>query len=47
MRAIRSRAEETTLFKGRDLYLLDTIDVGEYAYGPAVKRTLIKRQLAP
>ncbi|MBR1705821.1 MAG: methylated-DNA--[Bacteroidales bacterium] len=45
VRAIRSQAEETTLFKGRDLYLLDTLDVGEYAYGPDLKRILIKRQL--
>lgn len=39
---IRSTAMETTLFKGADLYLLDSIDVGEYAYGPALKRYLIK-----
>ena len=34
-----------TLFKGSDIYLLDTIDVGEYAYGPELKRFFIKRQL--
>ena len=34
-----------TLFKGTDIYLLDTIDVGEYAYGPDLKRFFIKRQL--
>lgn len=44
-REIRSTAEKT-LFKGSDLYLLDTIDVGEYAYGPELKRELIKLQLA-
>jgi O-6-methylguanine DNA methyltransferase len=46
IRDIRSRAAETTLFKGSDLYLLDTIDVGEYAYGPDLKRALIKHDLA-
>lgn len=40
---IRSGAENT-LFRGSDLYLLDTIDVGEFAYGPALKRDLIKLQ---
>lgn len=45
VREIRATAE-TTLFKGSDLYLLDTIDVGEYAYGPELKRELIKLQLA-
>jgi O-6-methylguanine DNA methyltransferase len=39
------RSAAATLFQGQDLYLLDTIDVGEFAYGPAVKRELIKRQL--
>ena len=34
-----------TLFKGSDIYLLDTIDVGEYAYGPEIKRRFIKHQL--
>jgi O-6-methylguanine DNA methyltransferase len=43
-REIRATAE-STLFKGSDLYLLDSIDVGEYAYGPEVKRELIKRHL--
>lgn len=45
-REIRATAEGTTLFKGRDLYLLDSLDVGEYAYGADLKRELIKRQLA-
>ena len=44
-REIRATAEGT-LFKGRDLYLLDSLDVGEYAYGADLKRELIKRQLA-
>ena len=35
-----------TLFKGKDLYLLDSIDVGAYAYGPDIKRQFIKMQLA-
>ena len=43
-REIRSLAEKT-LFQGRDLYLLDTLDVGEYAYGPELKRELIKLHL--
>ena len=43
-REIRAVAE-STLFKGSDLYLLDSIDVGEYAYGPETKRELIKRHL--
>ncbi|MBO7070143.1 MAG: methylated-DNA--[protein]-cysteine S-methyltransferase [Bacteroidales bacterium] len=43
-REIRSLAEKT-LFQGQDLYLLDTLDVGEYAYGPELKRELIKLQL--
>lgn len=34
-----------TLFKGKDLYLLDSIDVGAYAYGPDIKREFIKVQL--
>jgi len=47
------RAEEiltsalATLFQGKDLYLLDSIDVGAYAYGSDLKRELIKLQLAP
>lgn len=41
---IRAGAE-STLFKGSDLYLLDSIDVGAYAYGPDLKRELIKYQL--
>lgn len=45
-RQIRATAEGT-LFKGSDLYLLDSLDVGEYAYGADVKRELIKCQLAP
>lgn len=44
-REIRSRAEKATLFKGTDLYLLDSLDVGAYAYGPELKRELIKLQL--
>ncbi len=44
-REIRSLAEASTLFKGDDLYLLDTIDVGDYAYGSELKRELIKRQI--
>ena len=43
-REIRATAE-STLFKGSDLYLLDSIDVGEYAYGSENKRELIKRHL--
>ena len=42
---IRKTAEKT-LFKGQDLYLLDSIDVGEFAYGSDIKRELIKLQLA-
>ena len=42
---IRATAQ-STLFKGSDLYLLDSIDVGEYAYGSDVKRDLIKIQLS-
>lgn len=34
-----------TLFKGSDVYLLDSIDVGDYAYGKELKRELIKLQL--
>ena len=37
---------QKTLFKGEDLYLLDSLDVGAYAYGPDLKRELIKLQLA-
>ena len=40
------RSAEATLFRGSDLYLLDSISVGEYAYGPALKLELIKKQLA-
>lgn len=39
------RSAATTLFQGRDLYLLDTVEVGEYAYGSRLKRELIKLQL--
>ena len=39
------RSAASTLFQGQDLYLLDSIDVGEYAYGATVKRELIKLQL--
>ena len=44
-RDIRATAQSTTLFKGSDLYLLDSIDVGEYAYGAETKRELIKLHL--
>ena len=44
-REIRATAEGT-LFKGSDLYLLDSLDVGDYAYGTKLKRELIKLQLA-
>ena len=37
---------QKTLFKGSDLYLLNSLDVGAYAYGSELKRELIKRQLA-
>lgn len=42
--SIRTRAQ-STLFKGADLYLLDSIDVGEYAWGSDLKRRLIALQL--
>ncbi|MBQ8060800.1 MAG: MGMT family protein [Bacteroidales bacterium] len=42
--AIRTVAEGT-IFKGTDLYLLDSIEVGEYEYGSALKRRVIERQL--
>ena len=42
---IRTRAKGT-LFKGKDLYLLDTLDVGAYAYGTEIKRAFIKTQLS-
>lgn len=45
-REIYASAAET-LFKGSDIYLLDTIDVGEFAYGPDLKRAFIKHQLDP
>lgn len=41
---IRSRAQKT-IFKGEDLYLLNSIDVGEYAYGSKLKRELISREM--
>jgi O-6-methylguanine DNA methyltransferase len=43
-REIRATAQDT-LFKGSDLYLLDSLDVGEYAYGPVIKREFIKIHL--
>ncbi len=43
-RDIRATAQ-STLFKGSDLYLLDSIDVGEYAYGSETKRELVKIHL--
>ena len=36
---------QSTIFKGTDLYLLDSIEVGEYEYGSDLKRRLIERQL--
>ena len=42
--AIREVAQGT-IFKGTDLYLLDSIDVGEYEYGSELKRRVIERQL--
>ena len=42
--AIRTVAEGT-IFKGTDLYLLDSIEVGEYEYGSELKRRVIERQL--
>ena len=45
IKAIRQSAENT-LFKGTDLYLIDSVDVGEYAHGTALKRELIRLQLA-
>ena len=42
--AIREVAQGT-IFKGTDLYLLDSIDVGEYEYGTELKRRVIERQL--
>jgi len=41
---IRSVAQGT-IFKGSDLYLLDSIDVGGYEYGPDLKRRAIEKQL--
>ena len=45
IKAIRQSAENT-LFKGTDLYLIDSVDVGEYAHGAELKREFIRRQLA-
>ena len=45
VRHIRAQAEGT-LFKGSDLYLLDSLDVGAYAYGAELKRAFIKTQLS-
>ncbi|MBR5176376.1 MAG: MGMT family protein [Bacteroidales bacterium] len=42
--AIRAVAQGT-IFKGTDLYLLDSIEVGEYEYGSELKRRVIERQL--
>lgn len=42
--AIRTKAQ-STIFKGTDLYFLDTLDVGEYAWGSDLKRRLIALQL--
>jgi len=45
VKEIRATAEKT-LFRGTDLYLLNTIEVGAYAYGADLKREFIKHQLA-
>lgn len=45
IKSIRQSAENT-LFKGADLYLIDSVDVGEFAHGPELKRELIRLQLA-
>ena len=42
--AIREVAQGT-IFKGTDLYLLNSIEVGEYEYGSDLKRRVIERQL--
>lgn len=42
--AIREVAQGT-IFKGTDLYLLNSIEVGEYEYGSELKRRVIERQL--
>ena len=47
VKEIRTAAAESTLFKGSDLYLLDSIGVGEYAWGPETKRAFIKYDLSP
>ena len=44
--ALNPIAYVITLFKGEDLYLLDSLDVGAYAYGRDLKRAFIKLQLA-
>lgn len=43
-REIRNLAQKT-IFKGEDLYLLNSIDVGDYAYGSKLKRELIALEL--
>ena len=43
--AIREAAAGTTLFKGSERYLLDELDVGDFAYGATLKRALIRLQL--
>jgi len=40
IKEIRQNAEKT-LFKGQDLYLLDSVDVGKFAYGSDMKRKLV------
>lgn len=42
--SIRSSAQGT-IFKGTDLYFLNSIDVGEYEYGKEMKRHFIWEQL--
>ena len=44
VQAIRTDAQKT-IFQGEDLYLLDSIDVGGFAYGKKWKRALIGLQL--
>lgn len=44
VREIRESAL-STLFQGKDLYLMDSLDVGAYAYGPELKRFFIKTEL--
>ncbi len=47
LRRIEEAYEEAidTIFKGRDLYVFDTFDMGEYGLGRKVKRSLIAYDL--